>query len=697
MTQKNTPTFVDRRKTKRPRAIAFSTVFLFLGAMMLTLGLTLTTLTVVSSNAFRKASDDGVVILATLRDHLTADMYHDGMRGLVYKALFSGATLKMAGTESAVVDLKAMAERFTAIVTAERDLGLPEQVRAGIEELRAPLNSYIAAAEAIGELALGGKNSDAQELLPAFEVAFTTLEASMLSLTDTIEAANLAVQEEAAGASQLAFYGVVAALVLSLAVVIAMVVTTNRLVSRPIVQMITALRALSNGDTKIAISGVMRITEIATMQGVMGTYRDALEDRGRLVVETEAANAIVAKRTIETNALTANLSDVVEAAVAGDFSRRADASYGDAGLNALATAFNELVASVDQVVEETAGVLAAMAKADLTVRMEGQYGGAFARLKNDTNAVGERFTDVVAQLREASQALKVATSEILSGANDLSERTTKQAAAIEQTSAAMDQLASTVVDNAKRAEEASTNAAQVSQTAEEGGNVMREATAAMERITLSSSKISNIIGLIDDIAFQTNLLALNASVEAARAGDAGKGFAVVAVEVRRLAQSAASASADVKVLIEESGSQVAGGSRLVASAAQKLDAMLEGARTNFGLLQGIARESRDQAQAIEEISVAVRSMDEMTQHNAALVEQTNAAIEQTEAQANQLDQVVGVFTVAAPARTAIGGRAAPPSRTANPNGVREQQEKARAAAKSYLSQGNAAKKDWSEF
>ena len=201
----------------------------------------------------------------------------------------------------------------------------------------------------------------------------------------------------------------------------------------------------------------------------------------------------------------------------------------------------------------------------------------------------------------------------------------------------------------------------------------------MERITQSSSKISNIIGLIDDIAFQTNLLALNASVEAARAGDAGKGFAVVAVEVRRLAQSAASASSEVKALIEQSGTEVAGGSRLVAEAAAKLGVMLQGARTNYELLQGIAGESRAQASSIEEVNVAVRTLDEMTQHNAALVEQTNAAIEQTESQAGELDRIVDVFTVAE-------ADSAPVAATKG------------AARRAYLSQGNAAlKADWNEF
>jgi len=349
--------------------------------------------------------------------------------------------------------------------------------------------------------------------------------------------------------------------------------------------------------------------------------------------------------------LTNAFGAVVSAAVAGDFSRRVEVKFPDAELNAIASGINDLVATVDRGITETGSVLSALAKTDLTQRMNGSYQGAFAQLKTDTNAVADTLSDVVGRLRETSRALKTATSEILSGANDLSERTTKQAATIEETSATMEQLAATVVQNADRAKEASVVAATVTRTAEEGGQVMTEATHAMERITSSSGKISNIIGLIDDIAFQTNLLALNASVEAARAGDAGKGFAVVAVEVRRLAQSAASASADVKALIEQSATEVRGGSELVAEAATKLGSMVAAARSSNELMETIARESRAQAGSIEEVNAAVRIMDEMTQHNAALVEETNAAIEQTEAQASELDRLVEVFKVdAAPQR-----------------------------------------------
>jgi methyl-accepting chemotaxis protein len=289
--------------------------------------------------------------------------------------------------------------------------------------------------------------------------------------------------------------------------------------------------------------------------------------------------------------------------------------------------------------------LTRLAEGDLTASIETAFPPEFEGLRQALNGTASRFADVVSQLQSTSRALKTATGEILGGANDLSERTTRQAATIEETSATMEQLAATVTQNADLARQASSDAEAATRMAEESGSVMARATEAMERISGSSAKISNIIGMIDDIAFQTNLLALNASVEAARAGDAGKGFAVVAVEVRRLAQSAASASADVKALIEQSANEVKGGSTLVTDAAARLKAMVERARANNALMDRIAEENRDQAASIEEVVSAVRTLDEMTQHNAALVEETNAAIEQTEAQASELDAIIGAFTL----------------------------------------------------
>ncbi|HEX4297847.1 MAG TPA: methyl-accepting chemotaxis protein, partial [Devosia sp.] len=462
----------------------------------------------------------------------------------------------------------------------------------------------------------------------------------------------------------------------------------SRSITRPIGRLTGAMADLAAGDLAVEVSGAGRQDELGAMARAVEVFREnGLKVSSLTEQERAGSEQRRVERTRMMQALQAAFGEVVDAAVDGDFSKRVPATFADAEMNRLAESVNNLVETVDRGLAETAGVLAGLANRDLTVRMAGEHRGAFARLQDDINAVTASLGEFVGGLQQTSSSLRAATREILAGANDLSERTTKQAATIEETSATMEQLAATVAENAERAQQASVNAQAVTDTAETGGAVMLKANAAMERITESSGKISSIIGLIDDIAFQTNLLALNASVEAARAGDAGKGFAVVAVEVRRLAQSAARASSEVKVLIEQSGTEVRGGSKLVAEAAGKLAAMLEGARLNFELLHGIARDSREQAGAIEEITVAVRALDEMTQHNAALVEETNASIDQTEAQAAELDKIVDVFTLAeAPAPK-------PPR-----NDIRALKERVKQAARSYLSAGSVAlDKDWSEF
>ncbi|MFC3704055.1 methyl-accepting chemotaxis protein [Devosia honganensis] len=456
----------------------------------------------------------------------------------------------------------------------------------------------------------------------------------------------------------------------------------SRVITRPIPRLAGAMDVIAEGDYDVEVPFIDLGNEVGAMARAVEVFRENGLRVSRMT-EAEAARIVADEenRRRMMSELQGAFGEVVDAAVAGDFSRRVTAEFPDEELNVLAASVNNLVSTFERGVSEVGEVLGAMADTDLSRRMAGDYEGAFARLKADTNAVADRLTEVVLQLRHTSGSLKTATGEILSGANDLSERTTRQAATIEETSAAMEQLAATVMANAERARDASLNAAKVTRAAEEGGTVMDQATEAMERITQSSGKISNIIGMIDDIAFQTNLLALNASVEAARAGDAGKGFAVVAVEVRRLAQSAASASADVKALIEQSGGEVTTGSKLVDEAAGKLAAMLDAIRDNTASLEAIARDSAEQATSIEEVNAAVRTMDEMTQHNAALVEETNAAIEQTEAQASELDRIVDIFAIG----EAVRQEAAPPPRPV------------RAAPPRLEVHGNAALADWDEF
>lgn len=445
-------------------------------------------------------------------------------------------------------------------------------------------------------------------------------------------------------------------------------------------QLQRALSGVAGGDLGLAIPFVGRRDEIGLMAQAAEVFRqNGVQLREMTAKEAAERTERDAARKEMMTELKSAFGTVVNAAGSGDLAPRVSTDFADAELNSLAGDVNRLLDAVEQGITATGDVLAALASADLSRRVHGNFQGAFGRLKDDTNAVAQKMAEIIGDLRNTSASLRTATGEILAGANDLAERTTRQAATIEETSAAMEQLAATVASNADRAGLASRQAETAAATAGDSGLAMQDATTAMTRIAESSNRIANIIGMIDDIAFQTNLLALNASVEAARAGDAGRGFAVVAQEVRRLAQSAAASSSEVKSLIAQSEHEVQNGGQLVTSAAATLETVLATIRQNATTMQSIAAASRDQAGAIGEVTAAVRQLDEMTQHNAALVEQTNAAIEQTEAQAVALDGLISVFKVEA-------GRAEPISK-----GV-----VARRSSLAIISRDNLAH-EWTQF
>ena len=329
---------------------------------------------------------------------------------------------------------------------------------------------------------------------------------------------------------------------------------------------------------------------------------------------------MTAERAVE-----AEVDRVVASAADGDFSQRLTVDDKDGFMRKLADAINRLSETTASAIEDVAGALGALAEGDLTQRIETDYNGLFQKLKTDTNATADQLSEVVAEIVAGANEVANAAQEISSGTMDLSQRTEEQAASLEETAASMEEMASTVKQNAENAQQANKLSIGAREVAGKGGQVVGEAVEAMTRIEGSSQKISDIIGVIDEIAFQTNLLALNAAVEAARAGEAGKGFAVVASEVGTLAQRSSQAAKDIKSLIVDSGSQVKEGVQLVNRAGESLDEILTSIQRLSDIVSEIAAASNQQASGIEEINGAVTQMDEMTQQNSALVEESAAA------------------------------------------------------------------------
>ena len=338
---------------------------------------------------------------------------------------------------------------------------------------------------------------------------------------------------------------------------------------------------------------------------------------------------------------------LVKAAVAGDFSQRVSLEGKKDFMLNLATAMNALCENTGKALQDLIGMLSALAGGDLTQRIDAEYQGMFAELKNDANTMAERIGATIAEIKASAREVTNASAEISTSTTDLSQRTEEQAASLEETSASMEEISATVKKNAENAQAAKQSATGTQQVADRGGHVVAKAVEAMAKIEDSSGKISDIIGVIDEIARQTNLLALNAAVEAARAGEAGRGFAVVASEVRSLAQRSSQAAKDIKDLITNSNGQVKEGVDLVNRAGASLNEILESIKTVASIVSDIANASAEQADGIEQVNKALTQMDEVTQQNSALVEENAATAKTLEHQAKAMDERVAFFKLAA--------------------------------------------------
>jgi methyl-accepting chemotaxis protein len=312
---------------------------------------------------------------------------------------------------------------------------------------------------------------------------------------------------------------------------------------------------------------------------------------------------------------------------------------------ALAEGLNTLVETSEKVVNDTGAVLSSLSKGDLTATINNDYRGKFGELKLNANKTVEKLTKIITQVRAASNSVALGADEIARGNADLSQRTEEQASSLEETASSMEEMTGVVrqsADNANNARQLSDDALGKARI---GGNVVSDAVASMGGILASSKKIAEIIGVIDEIAFQTNLLALNAAVEAARAGEQGRGFAVVASEVRSLSQRSANAAKEIKELIQASVAQVEGGVELVNKTGETLAEIVDSVEKVNGTTYEISSAATEQIDGIEQINKAVGQMDEMTQQNAALVEQASAASENMAQQAKKMRELMEFFTV----------------------------------------------------
>ena len=452
----------------------------------------------------------------------------------------------------------------------------------------------------------------------------------------------------------------------SAATFLLLVVGMATMIGRGIIRSLAALRedmqGVAGGDLGRKIQGAERTDEIGQMAQTLVSFREAAVDKLRL--DKEAVQARTEKEELDASTAAGRAREEAERA---------------------------------RVIDALSEGLERLSAGDLTYRISEAFAPEYEKLRAEFNASVDALATTMLEISNETRSVQTSSSEISTASDDLSKRTEQQAASLEETAAALDEITSTVKNSTQRADEASVMASNAKAGAEKSGTVVRNAITAMERIEESSHKISQIISVIDDIAFQTNLLALNAGVEAARAGEAGRGFAVVAQEVRELAGRSANAAKEIKELIETSSSQVGTGVELVNETGKSLGEIeVEVSRINDHI-QSIVTASREQSNALAEINSAVNQMDQMTQQNAAMVEQTNAATQGLSGQAVNLEALIrrfkleagGTAAQARPALASAGDSSRPAPSPARALGAK--------IASAFGGGKAAAQEAWSEF
>ncbi|NTJ42296.1 methyl-accepting chemotaxis protein [Agrobacterium larrymoorei] len=449
---------------------------------------------------------------------------------------------------------------------------------------------------------------------------------------------------------------VVATILSIIIVVIGLAFALKRIVIRPVTEMTSSMERLAAGDLNVSIPGRDRTDQIGSMAAAVGVFLENAQERVRLEQEADANRSLSEKERIAREEQKAK--------------EAADTQFA---------------------VDNLADALSRLSEGDVSYRISQPFAQHLDMVRENFNASAEKLQSALSRVANNARGIDAGANEIRSAADDLAKRTEQQAASVEETAAALEEITTTVKDSTRRAQEAGELVSRARTGAEQSGNVVRKAVVAMEQIEKSSSEISNIISVIDEIAFQTNLLALNAGVEAARAGEAGKGFAVVAQEVRELAQRSASAAKDIKALINTSNTQVQEGVELVGETGRALETIVAEVQEINRHVMAIVESAQEQSSGLQQINTAVNQMDQDTQKNAAMVEESTAASHGLAREAASLNQLLSQFKLAGGYEAPV--RAVTPTERSAPSPARALGRKVASAFN-----GNAAvKQDWEEF
>lgn len=410
---------------------------------------------------------------------------------------------------------------------------------------------------------------------------------------------------------------VVLSVVFTLGIIAALLIAAKG-ITTPIARLRARMNTLAEGQTDTPVEGQDRRDEVGQMAAAVAVFRDNAIARIRLEHEAEANRSLSEHERVEREAQKAEEAAAIQFAV------------------------DQLAAGLDR-----------LANGDVSFRIEQPFVAHLDTLRTDFNGSVGNLHEALRAVGNNARGIDAGANEIRTAADNLSKRTEQQAASVEETAAALEQITTTVKDASRRAEEVGKLVARAREGAERSGEVVGNAVTAMNEIERSSAEITNIISVIDDIAFQTNLLALNAGVEAARAGEAGKGFAVVAQEVRELAQRSAQAAKEIKALINTSGEHVRVGVNLVDQTGQALKVIVAEVQEVNRHIAAIVESSREQATGLQEINQAVNTMDQGTQQNAAMVEETTAASHGLAREAGALNHLLSRFKLGADAAAPV--------------------------------------------